>query len=148
MEKNKNRQGPRQEWEIDVAGIGKPKRKKKSFLFYNVLIFIFPFLTSQPHLLNPFKVFQVSNFGIGIVGSLNLQRCQVQFQFQPHLKHHLPPIHKPGKERRLRSTESSLKNLDLGLFMLKLREFSEGFGFDFNMIWGYVSMCVSFDVWV
>jgi hypothetical protein len=75
MEKNKNQQGPRQEWEIDVAGIGKPKKKKKkkkSFLFYNVLIFIFPFLTSQPHLLNPFKVFQVSNFGIGIVGSLNL----------------------------------------------------------------------------
>jgi hypothetical protein len=48
------------------------KKKKKSFLFYNVLIFIFPFLTSQPHLLNPFKVFQVSNFGTGIVGSLNL----------------------------------------------------------------------------
>ena len=141
MEKNKNQnqQGPRQEWEIDVTGIGKPQ-KKKSFLFYNILIFIFPFLTSQPHLPNPFKIFQVSNFGIGIVGSLNLQRCQVQFQYQPHLRHHLPPIHKPGKERRLRSTESLLKNPDLGPFMLKLREFSVGFDFDFNMIWGYVSM--------
>ena len=73
MEKNKNQnqQGPRQEWEIDVTGLGKPQ-KKKSFLFYNVLIFIFPFLTSQPHLPNPFKIFHVSNFGIGIVGSLNL----------------------------------------------------------------------------
>jgi hypothetical protein len=64
--------------QIDLQSLDKQrktqqkKKKKKSFLFYNVLIFIFPFLTSQPHLLNPFKVFQVSNFGTGIVGSLNL----------------------------------------------------------------------------
>ena len=32
MGKNKNQQGPRQEWEIDVAGIGKPKKKILSFL--------------------------------------------------------------------------------------------------------------------
>ena len=56
----------------ELRQAAKNPTKKKSFLFYNVLIFIFPFLTSQPHLLNPFKVFQVSNFGIGIVGSLNL----------------------------------------------------------------------------
>ena len=31
MEKNKNQQGPRQEWEIDVAGIGKPKKKNPFF---------------------------------------------------------------------------------------------------------------------
>jgi hypothetical protein len=31
MEKNKNQQGPRQEWEIDVTGIGKPKKKNPFF---------------------------------------------------------------------------------------------------------------------
>ena len=33
MEKDKNQQGPWQEWEIDVAGIGKPKKKKKNPFF-------------------------------------------------------------------------------------------------------------------
>jgi hypothetical protein len=31
MEKNKNQQGPRQEWEIDVTGIGKPQKKNPFF---------------------------------------------------------------------------------------------------------------------